>query len=214
MQNIEQLEKTIGYVFKDKTLLVTALTHSTYANSHGVESNERLEYLGDAVLQFIVTERQYLAQKDSEGVLTKRRQGVVCEEALLTAVESMSLGEWLLYEGSGQNVGKKTMSSLYESVLAAVYLDGGMDAAKDFVQRHPTSENKPKNHKGDLQEFLQSRGLPPPTYTDGEVEDGFERIATACGKQGVGRAQSKRAAEQIAAEELLKKLKSGKEERR
>ncbi|MBQ8428275.1 MAG: ribonuclease III, partial [Clostridia bacterium] len=153
-KEVSLLEKTIGYTFKDKTLLQTALTHSTYAHVHGVEDNERLEYLGDSVLQFIVTEKQYFSEKRKEGELTQLRQSEVCEAALLKAVEDMRLGDWLRYEGKEQNVGKKTMSSLYESVLAAVYLDGGYDAAKAFVDRHPLF-GKSENYKGELQEFLQ-----------------------------------------------------------
>lgn len=212
--DVRLLEEAIGYTFQDEKLLETALTHSTYAHVHGGEDNERLEYLGDAVLQFIVTEKQYLNGNEREGALTKRRQSVVCEDALLKAVEDMRLSDWLRYEGRTENVGKKTWSSLYESVLAAVYLDGGMEAAKAFVQRHPTDEKKSVNYKGELQEWLQSQGLPTPTYTDREGTEGFESVVTACGMQGRGVAKSKRAAEQNAAESLLEKLKSGKERRR
>ncbi|MBR2903954.1 MAG: hypothetical protein IKC37_04830 [Clostridia bacterium] len=214
MKDIDILEKRIGYVFLDKQLLQEAMTHSTYANLHGGRDNERLEYLGDAVLQFIVTERQYATTLEDEGTLTKRRQEMVCEEALLDAVEEMGISPWLRYEGSLQNVGKKTLSSLYESVLAAVYLDGGMVAAKDFVQRHPTQEKKPVNYKGELQEFLQSRGLTPPVYRDEERKEGFDSVVDADGKTGRGHAKSKRAAEQLAAKELLGRLKMEKKGRR
>ena len=207
MKELAALEKAIGYAFQDKQLLIAALTHSTYANAHGGEDNERLEYLGDAILQFIVTERQYLASKADEGALTKSRQGAVCEDALLNAVKEMGLESWLRFEGGSQNIGKKTLSSLYESVLAAVYLDGGMEAAKAFVERHPTDENKARNYKGDLQEFLQGKGLPIPTYENGEEGEVFYSVVRALGKAGEGRATSKRAAEQSAAKDLLTKLK-------
>ena len=210
MQKLTDLEKILGYTFHDKSLLERALTHSTYANAHGGDDNERLEYLGDAILQFIVTERQYLTSQEDEGRLTKRRQEIVCEEALLRAVDEMDLRGYLRYEGSGQNVGKKTWSSLYESVLAAIYLDGGLSAAKSFVERHLTDGDKPTNYKGDLQEFLQGRGLPTPLYESKESGDGFESVVTACQKQASGRGTSKRAAEQLAAKNLLAQLKQGK----
>ena len=210
MRDVTDLEKILGYAFQDKSLLERALTHSTYANSHGCEDNYRLEYLGDSVLQFIVTEKQYLTSRDDEGTLTKRRQEIVCEEALLKGVDEMGLRGWLRYEGSGQNVGKKTWSSLYESVLAAIYLDGGMAEAKAFVKRHPTDGDKPRNYKGDLQEFLQGKGLPTPIYESRESGDGFESVVTACEKKASGKGTSKRAAEQLAAKNLLAQLKQGK----
>lgn len=206
-KNLSALQNTLGYTFRDESLLITALTHSTYANAHGTESNERLEYLGDAVLQLIVTERQYRMENADEGTLTKRRQEKVCEGALLSAVRRMGLECWLRYEGSVQNVGKKTWSSLYESVLAAIYLDGGMDAAKAFVRDHAPGEESRPNAKGDLQEYLQGKGLLPPVYTDKQTDDGFESVAEADGETALGAGNSKRAAQQLAAEGLLRKLK-------
>ena len=212
MGNLEELERVLGYSFQDKQLLIDALTHSTYANLHGGNNNERLEYFGDAILQFIITEQQYRLSLDDEGALTKRRQSVVCEDALLKAVEKMGLGKWLRFEGEyRQNVSKKTLSSLYESVLAAIYLDGGLAAAKAFVEKYPTTGNRTINYKSELQEFLQAQGEPLPVYETTGESGAFTSKVYALGKVGAGSAEvSKRAAEQGAAKDLLEQLKKAK----
>lgn len=206
-----RLERQIGYAFSDESLLRTAFTHSSYANAHGVESNERLEYLGDAVLSLLVSERQYAESgKATEGEMTKRRQELVREAALLAAVEKMGIADGLLFSGGGANIGKKTLSSLYESVLAAVYLDGGYEAAKEFLERHPL-QGKADNYKGELQEYLQKRKKPAPEYSF--VKDGpddkpaFVCTAKAEGKSRKGKGTTKRAAQQQAAKALLTLLK-------
>ena len=138
---VQKIEDIIGYVFKDKGLLIEAFTHSSYANAYRMKSNERLEYLGDAVLQLIVTEWQYaILSTASEGVMTKERQRLVCKNALESAVDALKIERYLLVYGKKQNVGEKTTSSLFESVVGAMYLDGGYDSAKKFVlqaQEHP-----------------------------------------------------------------------------
>lgn len=217
MFNAEKLEKKLGYIFKDKSLLKKAFTHSSYANAHGVESNERLEYLGDAVLQLLVSERQYAKNGgESEGEMTKRRQALVREAALLAAVEEMGIAEDLLAEGGKANIGKKTLSSLYESALAAVYLDGGYEAAKAFALRHPLF-GKNENYKGELQEFLQKRKKALPEYSfqkEGrDDKPSFVCKASADGETGEGAGMSKRSAEQVAAKALLDKLKGVEKEK-
>lgn len=211
--DIPVIENKIGYTFRNKTLLQTALTHVSYARMYGGADNERLEYLGDAVLQLLITEGQYFESVASEGTMTKRRQGLVSKLPLKDAVERMGLAEHLLYAGGVDNVGEKTVSSLYESVLAAIYLDGGMDAARAFLAAHPLSENRETsgNYKGDLQEFLQKQGKPLPVYAfRKEGQDNaptFECVVQADGQKGKGKGATKRAAEQAAAKSLLGKLK-------
>ncbi len=106
----ERLEKEIGYTFRDKALLKTAFVHSTYANAHGGEDNERLEFLGDSVLQLVVSEMLYFREKKgktlSEGEMTALRQALVRKEALLEAAEKLSLKNFLLVEG-----GKRTSAA-------------------------------------------------------------------------------------------------------
>ena len=208
-----EVEKKLGYVFKDKTLLEIAFTHSSYANAHGGLDNERMEFLGDSVLQLIITE--WLYQKDptaQEGLMTKTRQKYVCEEALDEAVGCLDIAQYLQIEGGKENVGKKTVSSIFEAVLAAIYLDGGYDAAKRFVLERAClkeTESK-KNPKSALQEYLQKRGKKPPVYEsqkEGKDNDPvFYCVAVADGEQGKGKGKNKKQAEETAATELLKKL--------
>lgn len=208
-----EIENKIGYTFRDKSLLLTAFTHSTYAHAHGGADNERMEYLGDSVLQLIVTEWQYHSDaKASEGELTKERQLLVCEQALDTAVRKLGLEKYLLLAGGKANVGKKTVSSLFETVTAAIYLDGGYTAAKEFIFRHAIlkSQDAEKNPKGALQEYLQSMGEQPPHYVfEKEGKDNapiFRVKVTALGQTAEGEGGSKKQAEAQAAAALLKAL--------
>ena len=163
MTAFAEAERKIGYVFKDKELLTLAFTHSTYSNVHGGENNERLEYLGDAVLQLVVSELLYACEENgrkfTEGEMTESRQRLVNQKALSAVVEKMGLKEYLLFEGGASNVGEKTTSSLFETVAAAIYLDGGFEAAKKFVSRH-LQLSREENYIGKLQIWLQKRGKP------------------------------------------------------
>lgn len=207
-----EIEEKLGYTFKDKALLKTAFTHSTYANNVGGKDNERMEYLGDAVLQLLVTERQFLTSSANEGSLTQARQRLVCEDALYDTVKKLGLEGYLLISGGKSNVGKKTVSSLYETSLAAIYLDGGYAPAKAFVEKtlleeKTVSEGNPKSR---LQEFLQSKGWALPVYESKKKgKDNapvFECKVSAQDKTAYGEGGSKRQAEQNAARSLLDKL--------
>ena len=164
---LKESEKRIGYTFRNKELLITAFTHSTYANVHGGEDNERLEFLGDSVLQMVVSEALYFRkEKDRalrEGEMTVLRQMMVRKEALLDAVERLGLKDFLLIEGGAANVGDKTVSSLFETVTAAIYLDSGYRAAKKFISDNLVFRVE-RNFKGELQELLQKRGEHTPQY--------------------------------------------------
>ena len=213
MVNLQAVEQKIGYVFKNKTLLETALTHSSYGKANKVPDNERMEYLGDAVLQLLISEKQYFDGVSSEGSMTKERQRLVSQQPLKLAVEKMGVAKYLRYVGGKDNVGDKTVSSLYESLLAAVYLDGGIDEARAFVARHPLGqETKSENYKGELQEFLQKQGFPLPEYAfEKQGKDNaptFRCVATARGKTATGEGATKRSAEQLAAKVLLAELKA------
>lgn len=208
-----EIEKKLGYRFKDRALLKEAFTHSTYANAHGGKDNERMEYLGDAVLQLVVTEWQYFANlRAEEGALTFQRQKYVCEEALDEAVRALHLEKYLLLEGGRANVGRKTISSLFETVVAAIYIDGGYEPAKAFILKHGQLETEeiPMNFKGELQEFLQKRGLQAPRYeTKKQGKDNapvFTAVAIAEGVETSGVGGTKKEAEQLAAQKLLDKL--------
>ena len=207
-----EIEQKIEYVFQDERLLETAFTHSTYSNAHGGKDNERLEYLGDAVLQLIVTEWQIQTSKAQEGALTQARQKLVCEDALYQAIKDMDIVQYLRISGGKANVGKKTVSSLFETVIAAIYLDGGYQPAKTFAHRFllNATRTQERNPKGELQEYLQSIGGELPVYeSQKEGKDNaptFVCKASAQGKIGTGTGNSKRQAEQSAAASLLAQL--------
>ncbi len=213
---IAEIEGKIGYRFRQVALLQEAFTHKTYAHAHGGEDNERMEFLGDTVLQFAVTDYLYRTYPEkSEGELTRLRAKIVCEETLLTVVDGLGLRGYLQIEGGKDNVGKKTFSSLFETVTGAIYLDGGYERAKDFIFRSGLIERadnpREKDSKTLLQEYLQSLREPPPQYVCQKVgKDNaptFYCTATATGRTATGEGKSKKRAEQQAAEALLRLLK-------
>lgn len=165
---MKEIESKIGYNFKNKDYLITALTHSSYANeSKGkVKSNERLEFLGDAVLSIIVSDYIFKnCPSLPEGELTKMRASLVCERSLQEFSKQMDLGKHLrLSHGEKRSNGNQRPSILadtFEALLGAIYLDGGMEKAREFVFRFilPAINNpKPKffkDYKTELQEIVQ-----------------------------------------------------------
>lgn len=211
MTAFAEAEQKIGYVFKDKELLTLAFTHSTYSNVHGGENNERLEYLGDAVLQLVVSELLYACEENgrkfTEGEMTEGRQRLVNQKALSAVVEKMGLKEYLLFEGGASNVGEKTTSSLFETVAAAIYLDGGFEAAKKFVFRH-LQLSREENYIGKLQIWLQKRGKPIPDYGEAQKSGAdhapvWTVTARADGAEATGTGKNITAAQQEAAKKLL-----------
>lgn len=164
---MEELEKRIGYTFRDRQLLETALTHSSYANeSHRGESNERLEFLGDSVLGIVVSEYIFnVCTNKQEGDLTKLRASLVCESTLAAFSRRLGLGEFLrLGKGERRSGGAERPSILadaFEALIAAIFLDGGMDEAKRFVLDFEVPEiERPRvrrtaDYKTTLQEIVQ-----------------------------------------------------------
>ncbi len=160
----EALEEKLGYVFKDKNLIKLALTHSSYANEHNIECNERLEFLGDAVLELAMSRKLYDTIDLDEGVLTKMRAKAVCESALDLYASKIDLSSFL-YLGKGEEAtGGRTRPAIIadatEAVLGAIYLDGGFEAAREIVKKffEPYFYDvlKNKDYKSMLQEKLQS----------------------------------------------------------
>ena len=209
----QEVEKKLGYTFHDKGVLKQAFTHSSYANIWGEKDNERMEYLGDAVLQLIVTEWQYQNDKRAEGKLSASRQHFVRKEALDSLIDGLGVFEYLIFSGSKDNLGDKTKSDLFEAIVAAIYLDGGYFPARKFVLEHGnlSSEEEVRNHKGALQEWLQERGENPPQYRS--VKSGkdhapiFQCVATALGEKAEGEGRTIKEAEAFAASRLLWELK-------
>ncbi|MEG2420491.1 MAG: ribonuclease III [Oscillospiraceae bacterium] len=163
---MEKLQSALGYSFKEPALLENALTHSSFANEHkgGYSSNERLEFLGDAVLGMVVADHLYRTHPDQpEGELTRIRAALVCEESLYEIAGRLDLGRCLkLGKGEESTGGRKRPSILAdatEAVLAAVYLDGGIAEARRMVRRFILEREDEKNidrdHKTALQELVQ-----------------------------------------------------------
>ena len=167
---IKDLETAIGYHFSNITLLQNALAHSSYANErwhNSLMSNERLEFLGDSILGMVVAEYLYRNFPDRpEGELTRMRADMVCETSLAAIADRIGLGQHLLLgHGEEQGRGRQRASILadaVESVIAASFLDGGMDAARDFIQRFvlsdvPVTKLHNEDYKTALQELVQQK---------------------------------------------------------
>ena len=220
------LEKTIGYVFKNRTLLHTALTHSSYSNekrAHGDSEscNERLEFLGDSVLSLIVSDYIFSAYPDMpEGELSKVRAGTICEKALAEFARNIKLGDYL-FLGRGEELtnGRERPSILadaFEALLASVYLDGSIDDVKHFLLpfvKEEISKILASGHTADYKSILQQivqqeKGELLEYIPVREAGQAHKRIFTVEARLnnnviGVGTAGSKREAEQIAAREAL-----------
>jgi len=222
---IEQLERQIGVEFKDKNLLIQAMTHSSYANEKKLEkyqSNERLEFLGDAVLEMVISEFLFLnSPKLAEGELTKTRASLVCEPALSHCARGLELGDYL-YLGKGEeSTGGRSRDSIIsdslEALIGAIYLDGGWMKAKEFVEKYVLKDLENKrlfyDSKTVLQEMTQAYTEERISYQlVGEEGPDHEKIFTAqvkLGKKvlGSGRGKTKKSAEQEAAYHAIKALK-------
>ena len=219
---MEALEKNLNYQFNNKELLLNALTHSSYANEarRGITSNERLEFLGDSVLSVIVAD--YLYKNFSslpEGELTKLRASLVCEKSLCSFSRELEIGKFLrLGKGEEKNGGKERDSILadaFEAVLAAMYLDGGMEVARKHVMRFILDELKHtddevfKDYKTALQEIIQRNPEESVSYflTDEKGPD-HDKVFTVevrlnSNVIGTGKGKSKKQAEQMAAKQAL-----------
>ena len=195
-------EEALMHPFRDRGLLLTCFTHKSYANAFGGEHNERLEFLGDAVLELAVTEKLFASRGEDEGKLTERRKGYVSQSALERAEKKAGLMRFLRYSGGGSNVGGKTASNLFEACVAGLYLDGGMDAVRKFLDKY-IAEIDTENYKSRLQEYVQERVQEPPYYVTRETPDGFACEVAALGGRATGEGASKKAAETAAAKRLL-----------
>lgn len=166
---LKNFENIISYEFKDIELLETALTHSSYANEHQTESNERMEFLGDAVLELCMSKYLYSVIDLDEGVLTKSRAKAVCEEALNIYAKSINLNQFLFLgkgeENSGGRERPAIIADAFEAVLGAIFLDGGIEEAYRIVEKLIIPQLQKvlifKDYKSILQEKLQSekRGI-------------------------------------------------------
>lgn len=218
--DFSELEEQIGYKFENKLLLETAMTHSSYANEKQLsrECNERLEFLGDSVLGVITAEYFYHNLNHlPEGEMTKRRAACACEKSLFGFAKEIDLGKYILLgRGEERTGGRKRASILadaFEALIAAIYLDSGLDEARkfvlDFVKRAADQQMRIRDYKTELQEIIQKNPHEHLTYVlvgeSGpdhdkrfEVEVNLNSNVIGC---GVGR--SKKIAEQQAAKQAL-----------
>ncbi|MGI5895834.1 MAG: ribonuclease III [Oscillospiraceae bacterium] len=218
-----EFEAQIGYQFQNKQLLVEALTHSSYANEgkKHLHNNERLEFLGDSVLSVIVAEYLFLHFKHiPEGELTRLRASLVCEQALYEFSKKIHLGEFLLLGRGEENTGGRErpsiLSDAFEAVIAAIFLDGGMEAAKPYVLSFIPRDLSPKksqnftDYKTTLQEIIQQNREEKVEYvltseSGPDHNKTFEiDIHLNSNIIGTGTGKSKKQAEQNAAKEALK----------
>ena len=220
-ESLIRLQKNLGYRFKDITLLETALTHSSFANEKGGDTvcNERLEFLGDSILGFVSARYFYENFDCPEGELTKHRAAKVCETALCTFAKELCVGDALrLGKGEARMGGKDKPSILadaFEAVIAAIYLDGGMEAARKhilrFIPEIPTNGTKMAfgDFKTVLQEIVQKNPEEKVEYVliGEEGPDHNKRfvVEVMLNSQviGKGKGRSKKDAEQLAAKEAL-----------
>ena len=221
---METLEKKLGYRFRDRGLLEHAMTHSSYANEHrgeGLTSNERLEFLGDSVLGVVVADYLFHEHPDMpEGELTRTRAALVCEGSLYEAAKALDLGRCLrLGKGEDAGGGRKRPSILAdatEAMLAAVYLDGGMEAVRPIVRTLILDKEREKSagrdYKTVLQELVQRRPGAAVSYrlvreSGPDHCRSFEMEASVDGGVvGTGVGRTKKEAEQMAAKAALEKL--------
>ena len=214
---MKQLEKNIGYHFRDKTLLKTAVTHSSYANENrgGLAYNERLEFLGDAVLQLITSEKLFKENPDMpEGRMSKQRAALVCEDALAGYSRTISLGDFMMLgkgeEATGGRNRPSILADAFEAVIGAIFLDGGMDNAKRFVLRFLDAAHLSlKDYKTLLQEIIQKNPGERLSYVvtgeSGPDHDKMFNVEVHLNSNviGKGTGKSKKQAEQAAAKEAL-----------
>ena len=224
---LKDLEAAIGYRFKNISLLQNALAHSSYANERwhsSLMSNERLEFLGDSILGMLVADHLYRNFPDRpEGELTRMRADMVCERALAAVAGKIGLGEHLLL-GKGEEAGggrgrDSILADAVESVIAASYLDGGMEAAKQFVDRFvlvnvPHAKLHNRDYKTTLQELVQQKKNQTISYVlVGESGPDHDKqfvvqLLINAKVAGVGTGSSKQRAEQDAARAALEAMKT------
>lgn len=226
LKNIESLEKVIGYAFRDRELLKNALTHSSYSNEIKeikLQDNERIEFLGDSVLNIVVSDRLYKENNLPEGEMTKRRAAIVCEASLERCAGIIDLGSHILL-GKGEALsGGRTRSSIladaFESLIGAIYLDGGLSEAALFISRIMSDiieETKNGNifidYKTNLQELVQSHHASDLVY-EIILEEGPDhnktytsRVTSSDDIIGIGNGKTKKEAEQNAAKNAIENI--------
>ena len=223
-QKLRELENKIGYKFQRFDLLCQAMRHSSYANEKHMEKNEcneRLEFLGDAVLELVSSEFLFFENKKMpEGELTRTRASIVCEPSLAFCARELNLGSYLLLGKGEENTGGRYRDSLtsdvLEALIGAIYLDGGFASAKEFIHRFILNDLEHKklffDSKTILQEIVQGNFNEPIEYTllkeEGPDHNKSFFISVSIGNEiyGNGKGRTKKAAEQEAAYQAILEL--------
>lgn len=217
VNELTEIERIIEYKFKNRSLLETAFTHSSFANINHVKSNERLEFLGDTVLSTLISERIYNDMDYNEGQLSKLRSKIVSMHPLALLIENLNLVKYLQYAGSSNrgNITDNMKADLMEAIIGAIYIDGGMESARKFVKKNffPLIKEMEQltvleDAKSYLQEKLKNDSI---KYTTTKTGSDHNPVFTATVvingvSMGQGVGSSKRQAETLAAENALKKL--------
>ncbi len=219
------IEDKLGYVFKNRGLLINALTHSSYANENrgrSCESNERLEFLGDSVLGLVVADALYRRCPElPEGRMTRLRAQLVCEESLHSVATRLGLGEYIRLGRGEEHTGGRSRASILadatEALIAAMYLDGGMEVARDFIARYILSGRENGyvafgDSKTELQELVQKKSGSVLSYellaeSGPDHDKTFTSQVSLNGRPiGSGEGRTKKEAEQAAARAALLEL--------
>ncbi len=215
---MDKLESLLGVSFNDKALLDRAFTHSTFANEYLIPSNERLEFLGDSVLELIIREYIYKFYTEDEGKLTEWKKQIVDKYSLSEIVDSLGVASYLKLGGSlkNQKLSVKLKSDIFESIVGAIYLDSGLEKAKQFVYKHINIEQKiafinehQSDYKTTLQELVQKEYGQTPVYKDKEkIDNLFVRVVVINDKEyAMGQGESKPLADKMAAKNAINKIK-------
>ena len=224
--DIDGVEEKIEYRFKNKMLLRQCFTHASYANEHGEQDNELLEFFGDSIIEFVVTEYLFKNSRGDEGDLTRKRADLVSKEPLLFAVKKLNLHEYVLLgrgQGKAKNLDEKLFSSIYEALVAGIYIDGGIAEAKKFitktiiadfekVQKNKKTPKPNNDKKSELQEYIQKNKLGSISYETlwkkGPDHMPEFRVAVLLNGSRLAEAvgASKKQAEAKAADSALKKI--------
>lgn len=227
MASLASLQKSLGITFNDSSQLELALIHSSYVNESAdlaLASNERLEFLGDAVLGMVIAEKLHQdLPHATEGEMTKLRAALVNQDTLARLAKTMRLGDYLYLgrgeEASGGRAKQANLASTLEAVIAATFLDQGLTTTRSFILRlfqeelaRAMRQGAAVNYKSQLQELLQARGQPPPSYwlvaASGPDHDRLFTVEVRVGDRSLGRGtgKSKKQAETEAARAALESL--------
>jgi ribonuclease-3 len=221
--SFDELEQRLGVVFRDRGLLELALTHPSWAEEHAAESYQRLEFLGDSVLGFVIADLVYSRYPDrDEGHLTRMKWSLVCGTTLASIGAELALGSYMRLGRGASRDGERAsvLEACFEAVCGAVYLDAGMEVSRGFILRClgdriddlATVTDAVRNPKGELQEAAQARNLGLPVYsitsTEGPHHDRRFVAQVALGdlEMGTGTGTSKQTAEADAALAALARL--------